>query len=53
MINLEIWDAVNGTLVTTMEVKLLKADPRHGRVIREDVQINSELVLNAIQTWQP
>ena len=47
--------ATNGRLkqATQESVKLLKADPRHGRVIREDVQINSELVLNAIQTWQP
>jgi len=47
--------AGNGRLkqATQESVKLLKADPRHGRVIREDVQINSEIVLNAIQTWQP
>lgn len=33
--------------------ELLKKDPRHGRVIREDVEINSEPVLSAIAQWQP
>lgn len=31
---------------------LLKADPRSGRVPREDVEINAELVTSAISTWK-
>lgn len=33
-------------------VQLLKADPRHGRVIRQDIEINSTPVLEAIKLWQ-
>jgi NitT/TauT family transport system substrate-binding protein len=32
--------------------QLLKADPRSGRVPREDVEINAELVTSAISTWK-
>lgn len=32
--------------------ELLKADPRSGRVPREDVEINAELVTSAISTWK-
>ncbi len=43
----------NGRITKAVQesAKLLKSDPRHGRVIREDVQINGELVLNAVQNW--
>lgn len=32
--------------------KLLQADPRSGRTIRQDVAINSELVTSAIKDWK-
>ena len=32
--------------------KLLKEDPRHGRIVREDVEINRETVMSAIERWQ-
>jgi NitT/TauT family transport system substrate-binding protein len=34
-------------------VQLLKADPRHGRVIRQDVQIDATLVNEAMAGWKP
>jgi NitT/TauT family transport system substrate-binding protein len=34
-------------------VQLLKADPRHGRVIRQDVEIDATLVNEAMAGWQP
>lgn len=34
-------------------VKLLKADPRHGRVIQSDVEIDATLVNAAIAEWKP
>ena len=33
-------------------MRLLQADPRHSNVIRQDVEINGELVLKAIEEWQ-
>ena len=33
-------------------IRLLQADPRHSNVIRQDVEINGELVLKAIEEWQ-
>lgn len=33
-------------------VQLLKADPRHGRVIRQDVEIDSTLVQEAMAGWK-
>ncbi|MEC4802981.1 MAG: hypothetical protein SAJ12_12645 [Jaaginema sp. PMC 1079.18] len=47
--------ANNGRLSQASKVMatLLKKDPRHGRVIREDVEINPEPVLQAIAQWQP
>ncbi|MCV3215403.1 ABC transporter substrate-binding protein [Plectonema radiosum NIES-515] len=33
-------------------VQLLKADPRHGRVIRQDVEIDATLVNEAIAGWK-
>lgn len=41
-------DAVFSSLWDTMQ-----KDPRHGRVVREDVEINSDPVTNAIAQWQP
>ncbi|MGK7899060.1 MAG: ABC transporter substrate-binding protein [Xenococcus sp. (in: cyanobacteria)] len=32
--------------------KLLKEDSRHGRIVREDVEINRETVMKAIERWQ-
>ncbi|AFY75198.1 ABC-type nitrate/sulfonate/bicarbonate transport system, periplasmic component [Synechococcus sp. PCC 7502] len=45
----------NGRLreATAESAKLLRADQRHGRIIRDDVEINSEFVLKAINDWQP
>ncbi len=34
-------------------IRLLEADPRHSNVIRQDVKIDGELVLKAIEEWQP
>ena len=34
-------------------VQLLKEDPRHGRVIREDVEIDSKLINEVIGGWKP
>lgn len=34
-------------------IRLLQADPRHSNVIRQDVAIDGELVLKAIEEWQP
>jgi NitT/TauT family transport system substrate-binding protein len=34
-------------------IQLLKADPRHGRVIQQDVEIDATLVHEAIAGWQP
>ncbi|MCC3508140.1 MAG: hypothetical protein JGK29_03045 [Microcoleus sp. PH2017_17_BER_D_A] len=34
-------------------VELLKSDPRHNRVIRQDVEIDSTLVNEAIAEWKP
>ncbi|NEO84406.1 MAG: ABC transporter substrate-binding protein [Spirulina sp. SIO3F2] len=33
--------------------ELFEADPRHGRVIRDDIQINAEAVNQAIEIWKP
>ncbi|WP_008319338.1 ABC transporter substrate-binding protein [Leptolyngbya sp. PCC 6406] len=33
-------------------VRFLEQDPRHGRVIREDLEINPKPVENAIQAWK-
>ncbi|MBW4480581.1 MAG: hypothetical protein KME54_28005 [Tolypothrix brevis GSE-NOS-MK-07-07A] len=33
-------------------VQLLKADPRHGRVIRQDVKIDATLVNEAMAEWK-
>ena len=33
-------------------IQLLKADPRHGRVIRQDIEVNLDLVTEAIKLWQ-
>jgi NitT/TauT family transport system substrate-binding protein len=47
--------APNGRLKDAAKqmVKLLKEDSRHGRIIREDVDINSVPVKNAIALWKP
>ena len=34
-------------------IQLLQKDPRHGRMIREDIEINAEPVTAAIQAWKP
>ena len=34
-------------------IRLLKADPRHSNVIRQDVEIDGELVLKAVEKWHP
>jgi NitT/TauT family transport system substrate-binding protein len=34
-------------------IQLLKADPRHGRVVRQDVEIDATLVNEAMAGWQP
>ena len=46
---------INGRLseVQTQIIKLLKEDPRHGRVIRQDVKIDGSLVTKAIEVWKP
>ena len=33
-------------------VKLLKSDPRPGRMPRQDVEINTEIVTTAIEEWK-
>ena len=44
----------NGRLQEAVEsmTKLLREDPRHGRIIREDIQINPESVNAAIEAWK-
>ncbi|MBD2495057.1 ABC transporter substrate-binding protein [Nostoc sp. FACHB-280] len=46
--------AADGRLNSAKEeiVQLLQADPRHGRVIRQDVDINAALVNEAITGWK-
>jgi NitT/TauT family transport system substrate-binding protein len=34
-------------------VQLLQADPRHGRTIRQDVEVNTEFISQAIGLWKP
>lgn len=34
-------------------VKLLREDPQHGRIVREDVEIATAPVMAAIQEWKP
>ncbi len=34
-------------------VKLLEEDRRHGRIIRQDVEINQDPVMAAIEEWTP
>ena len=43
-----------GRLIQSLEemTKLLREDSRHGRIIREDVEINEETVMKAIERWQ-
>ncbi|WP_293129094.1 ABC transporter substrate-binding protein [Microcoleus sp. bin38.metabat.b11b12b14.051] len=45
----------NGRLSSakTQIIQLLKADPRHGRVIRQDVKIDGSLVSKAMEVWKP
>ena len=47
--------AVNGRLLeaTKESAKLLKEDLRHGRIIRDDVEINPAPLLAAIKDWKP
>jgi len=47
--------AVNGRLqeATKESAKLLKEDLRHGRIIRDDVEINPAPLLAAIKDWKP
>ncbi|MCC3407085.1 MAG: ABC transporter substrate-binding protein [Microcoleus sp. PH2017_10_PVI_O_A] len=44
----------NGRLssVKTQIIQLLEEDPRHGRVIRQDVKIDGSLVSKAIEAWK-
>ncbi len=46
---------VNGRLqeATRESAKLLREDLRHGRLIRDDIEINSDVLLAAIKNWQP
>jgi NitT/TauT family transport system substrate-binding protein len=39
--------------VQSQIIQLLQKDPRHGRMIREDIEINAEPVTAAIQAWKP
>ena len=39
--------------VSEQIAQLLRNDPRHSRVIREDIEINAEPVMGAISTWKP
>lgn len=43
-----------GRLTQALEqiLNLLREDSRHGRIIREDVEINGEIVTTAIERWQ-
>ncbi|MDY6782282.1 MAG: ABC transporter substrate-binding protein [Cyanobacteriota bacterium] len=34
-------------------VQLLRADPRHGRIVRENIDLDAELITTAIQAWRP
>lgn len=45
----------NGRLssVKTQIIQLLQEDPRHGRVIRQDVKIDGSLVSKAMEVWKP
>ncbi len=47
--------AENGRLSQASQAMtaLLKKDPRHGRVVREDVEINRDPVTEAIAQWKP
>jgi NitT/TauT family transport system substrate-binding protein len=47
--------AVNGRLLeaTKESAKLLREDLRHGRIIRDDVEINPAPLLAAIKDWKP
>jgi NitT/TauT family transport system substrate-binding protein len=47
--------SANGRLLEAMKesAKLLREDLRHGRVIRQDIEINAEPLLSAIQEWKP
>jgi NitT/TauT family transport system substrate-binding protein len=33
--------------------QLLTSDPRHGRIVRQDVEIDAAVILNAINDWKP
>ncbi|WP_017660765.1 ABC transporter substrate-binding protein [Baaleninema simplex] len=33
--------------------RLFEADPRHGRLLREDLQVDAAPVMSAIEEWQP
>jgi NitT/TauT family transport system substrate-binding protein len=39
--------------VQDQSIQFLKQDPRHGRVVRDDLDINPEPVQRAIQAWKP
>ncbi|PZO39052.1 MAG: nitrate ABC transporter substrate-binding protein [Pseudanabaena frigida] len=47
--------ALKGRLLNAIQesANLLREDLRHGRVIREDIEINSEPLLTAIKNWKP
>jgi NitT/TauT family transport system substrate-binding protein len=46
--------ATNGRLQEAVAkiAELLKADPRHGKSVREDIQLNSTSVNAAIEAWE-
>jgi NitT/TauT family transport system substrate-binding protein len=46
---------VEGGLQTAVQkmVQLLREDPRHGRIVREEIDLDAELLTAAIQTWRP
>ena len=52
-LNLQMFEP-QGRLIEALKKmnKLLKEDTRHGRIVREDVEINRETVMNAIKRWQ-
>ena len=45
----------NGRLQSaeTQIIQLLQADPRHGRVARQDVKIDGSIVREAMEAWKP
>lgn len=52
-LNQRMFQANGLSAAKTQIIQLLQADPRHGRLIRQDVEIEPNLVSAAIEAWKP